>query len=421
MAIRAGDAPGDRPQSSSGAARRRLPVLSEHLPALAAALERDQALGLILVDASPLVEIERVYGAKALRGALDLLVERVGPPVADVLKGGFHMLGDLLDEQRVYFFVERTRDDWSFYTRMLPRIATELRDYLAVCVPRIAYPFLSTIREVPVGHAVALWRPLHRPEGQIRRLIDAALSTARFEAERFRRERARLLENLIIEEGLSTVYEPIVELAGGARIGWEALARGPIGTALESPLACFGIADACGLEYELDSVCRRLALRHAPELAATDSLFLNILSTSVHDPDFAAAELRELLGERGLAPSSVVLEISERQAIGNYPIFREAMDHFSGLGFRIAVDDVGAGYSNLETALELSPDFLKIDMALVDGVEHDPFKQEILRGLVRLAERMQARVIAEGVETDEQLLSLRRLGISHGQGYLFRD
>jgi len=212
-----------------------------------------------------------------------------------------------------------------------------------------------------------------------------------------------------------------VELASGERIGYEALARGPIGTALESPLACFGIADACGLEYELDSVCRRLALRNAPELGAGDSLFLNILSTSIHDPGSAAGDLGALLAERGLEPSSVVLEISERQAIGNYPIFREAMARFTQLGFRIAVDDVGAGYSNLETALELSPDFLKIDLALVGGVEHDPYKQEILHGLVRLAERMQACVIAEGVETREQLASLQSLGISHGQGYLFRD
>ena len=127
--------------------------------------------------------------------------------------------------------------------------------------------------------------------------------------------------------------------------------------------------------------------------------------------------MREALGALGLAPRNLVLEVSERQAISNFPIFREATDHFSNVGFRIALDDTGAGFSSLEAALELSPDFLKIDMSLVRGIEESPEKQELLRGLKGVAGKMNSTLIAEGIETQHELDVIRGLGIECGQGY----
>ena len=148
-----------------------------------------------------------------------------------------------------------------------------------------------------------------------------------------------------------------------------------------------------------------------------DKLFLNILPTSIHDPEFANEDFQRVLDELGLAPENLVLEVSERQAISNYPIFREAIDHFLRLGFGIALDDTGAGYSSLEAALELNPDFLKVDMSLIRGIDDNPQKQELLSGLQRLASRMNATVIAEGIETEAELETVAALGCTYGQGY----
>jgi EAL domain-containing protein (putative c-di-GMP-specific phosphodiesterase class I) len=391
--------------------------LSDRLDVLIEALIEGGALGLIVVDASALTEVERRYGAMVLQGSLDLLVESLRPTVEEALGRHHLLLGQVLEPERLLIFGLRPRTDRRFYTRLLPRLADHLREHVSVAVQRIAYPYLTGIFDVPVGHALVLHRPFQRPESEVRRLIESALDAGRFAAERMRRERGGMLERLIIEEGLSTVYEPIVSLKDNSVLGYEALTRGPAGTPLESPLVCFNVAQRCELDFELDNVCRRRALQNANGLKTTESLFLNILPSSIHDPDFSTRGVRTTLAELEISPSQIVFEISERQTIGNYPRFREALDRLTELGFRVAIDDVGAGYANLETAIELSPDFLKIDRTLIRLIDSDPQKQELLSGLVRLGEKMKARLIAEGIETDSERAVLRDLGVTFGQGY----
>ena len=391
--------------------------LSDRLDVLIEALIEGGALGLIAIDASALSEVERRYGAMVLQGSLDLLVESLRPTVEEAL-GRHHLLvGQVLEPERLLVFGLRPRTDRRFYTRLLPRLADHLREHVSVAVQRIAYPYMTGLFDVPVGSAMVLHRPFQRPESEVRRLIDSALDAGRFAAERMRRERGGMLERLIIEEGLSTVFEPIVSLREGNVIGYEALMRGPAGTPLESPLVCFNVAQRCELDFELDNVCRRRALQNAHGLKTSELLFLNILPSSIHDPDFSQRGVRATLEELAISPSQIVFEISERQTISNYPRFREALDRLTELGFRVAVDDVGAGYANLETAIELSPDFLKIDRTLIRLIDSDPQKQELLRGLVRLGEKMKARLIAEGIETDSERAVLRDLGVAFGQGY----
>ena len=155
-------------------------------------------------------------------------------------------------------------------------------------------------------------------------------------------------------------------------VGYEGLARGPAGTPLQHPIPLFDTAEAVGLDYELDCLCRELALKGARDLPHGAKLFLNCLPASVHDPVFQPPRIREALEGLGLGPADLVLEISERQAITSYAVFRDAIATFAELGFGIAVDDMGAGYSSLATALELRPGFLKIDRSLITGIDGDP-------------------------------------------------
>lgn len=397
---------------------RLLPFLPDQVEPLISSLITNGAMGLIVVDASPLSEIERFYGARALRRSLESLASRVRQRLVKEIGEGVSMTAGALDQDQILFFLHRPRTDRSFYARTIPRLAEELREYVNVCSKRIVYPYLTDACDLPVGHGIAFHRSFGRPETQIRRLIESTLDTARFEVERLHRERSELLRRIILEETLSTVYEPIVLLETRTVIGFEGLTRGPVGSGLERPPTLFSVARRSNLEYELDSLCRRLALRNAAGIDRGLKLFLNILPASIHDPDFSDERVAEALQDIGLAPKDLVLEISEQQAISNFPIFREAIDHFSQLGFGIALDDVGAGHSSLATALELSPDFLKIDMSLVRGIDDNPHKQELLRGLQGLAEKMRAVLIAEGIETEAELETIRGLGVELGQGYV---
>ena len=396
---------------------RAIAPLSEQLQELSESLVSDGALALLLVDASPLRPIERQYGARPFRLALEALAQRARGRVAKQFGQNFHLTSGVMEEEQLLFFLHRPRTDLVFYQETLPQLADHLREYIGLCLNRIVYPYLMDPEEVAVGSGLALHRPFQRPEMQIRRLIELTQRSASFELERVSRERIAQLQRIIMDQTLGTVYEPIIELSSHKVLGYEALTRGPVGSGLESPQRLFSVAYQANLEYELDGVCRRIALRNARGIEPGKKLFLNILPTSVHDPDFGEMRIRKVLDELGLAPQNLVLEISAREAISNFQIFREAIGHFSSLGCQIALDDVGSGYSSLESALELSPDYLKIDMSLVRGVDQHAPKQELLRGLQALAERLDADVIAEGIETESELSAIRELGIRCGQGY----
>jgi EAL domain-containing protein (putative c-di-GMP-specific phosphodiesterase class I) len=396
---------------------RSVPALPDELHAIVDHLIEDEALGLILVDATPLSDIELFHGARSFRRTLDTLAGRLRSRLAREAGDTFCMTAGALDEEHILIFLHRKRSETGFYSSMLPRLANDLRDYVELCLKRIVYPYLTELADLPVAHGTCFHRPFQRPEMQIRWLINSTLEAAHATVDRIRRERGERVRRIICDQSLSTVYEPIVRLDGRKTIGYEALTRGPVGSGLESPQSLFRVAHDANLEYELDNLCRRIALRNARGIGAGDKLFLNILPTSIYDPEFANEEFAQVLDQLGLAPENLVLEVSERQAISNYPIFREAIDHFLKLGFGIALDDTGAGYSSLEAALELNPDFLKVDMSLIRGIDDNPQKQELLSGLQRLAERMNATVIAEGIETEAELETVAALGCTYGQGY----
>jgi EAL domain-containing protein (putative c-di-GMP-specific phosphodiesterase class I) len=171
--------------------------------------------------------------------------------------------------------------------------------------------------------------------------------------------------------------------------------------------------------FELDCLCRRRALEGVGCIPRGAKLFLNCLPAAIGDPNLRDEGLRATLEKYQLEPENLVIEISERESIENFAIFRELRDTYHELGVQIAVDDAGAGYSSLQAIMEIAPDYMKADIALVRGIDTDPPRREVVNGLRGVAERIGAEVIAEGIETEEELRVMRELGIRLGQGYIF--
>jgi EAL domain-containing protein (putative c-di-GMP-specific phosphodiesterase class I) len=118
-------------------------------------------------------------------------------------------------------------------------------------------------------------------------------------------------------------------------------------------------------------------------------------------------------------PFNVVLEVTEREAVEDYDLFKEAATYYSDIGFAIAVDDTGAGYSSLETVVELKPKYIKLDISIIREIDKNILKQELIKAIVGLSKKMHSIVIAEGIETEEELNTLKEIGINFGQGFLF--
>jgi len=395
------------------------PSLGALLPRIVQQFDDEGALGVLLVDASPLAEIERQYGARAYRQAFGALAALVEELIGDQL-----LVTDLVvagesgrDELAVLLFREPAELD--FYKRELDEITAILARGLARRGHRVGYPYTRTLSPPEVGFGTALRNPLIREEAQIR----AAMESARDHVElrrrvESRRRRAQLFE-LVIEGCLYSVYEPIVEVETRTVFGYEALARGPEGSELHSPAKLFQRATEQDLLFQLDCLCRERGLDGARDLPGGAKLFLNVRPTTIHDPNFRAEALERTLARCQLSPSDVVFEISEQESIGNFEIFREVRDYYGKLGFQIALDDTGAGYASLEAVMELAPEFIKVDRAFVAGIDEDSSRQELLRALQSLAQRLGSRIIGEGLDTLEELETLRHLQIPYGQGWLF--
>jgi EAL domain-containing protein (putative c-di-GMP-specific phosphodiesterase class I) len=233
------------------------------------------------------------------------------------------------------------------------------------------------------------------------------------EAGSFRLELAQMIERREIR----TMFQPIVDAKDRRILGYEALSRGPVGHRWERPDLLLEAAERSGLSSLVQWEMLRLARRRAAERLTSGEhlLFLNAPDTRFW-PD-ARPEGDE--DRAGSWPwNRVVSEVSERYPIANLPSVWETRDRGRARGIRFALDDVGAGYAGLAALALLAPDFVKVDMAIVRDCDRDDAKQAVVAALVQYAQRAEATVIAEGVETDRELRVLCDLGVGLVQGFL---
>jgi len=226
------------------------------------------------------------------------------------------------------------------------------------------------------------------------------------------------LRDIIDREDVSTLVHPVFDLESMDVIGYEALSRGPEGSEFERPDKLFAVAYDADLVLRLERLCRKRALQAAAGMKEDRLLFVNVEPEAIADPQLRDIVTSSLLEESALPSSRVVLEITERAAITDFGAFRATLEYVRALGFTVAVDDAGAGYGSLQCMAEVRPEWLKIDLSLVRGVDSDDIRATLVESLVTLAERVGARLIAEGIETAEELEALRSLGVKYGQGFL---
>ncbi len=393
----------------------------QKLDQIVAGLASRGAVGLLLIEAGPLERIERRYGGAAHQQAMDGLVNLVRDVALEVVPAENLLVTEERPRGAILVFMFQPRSDSHFYTAKIRTLADRIASQIRRQGRRVVYPFLREPLALPVGVAIALHNPTIKAERQLLRAIEQARTDAKLEVGLQTRRGARQVLKLILSRALSVRYEPIVHLETAQVIGFEALTRGPERSELANPMQLFHEAEAAGLLFELDCLCRTLALERAGVLPPGKMLFLNCLPTAIGDPNLRVEGLRKVLESHSLRPSDLVLEISESESIENFGVFREVSDACREVGVRIAIDDAGTGYASLEAIMEITPDFIKTDMSLVRGIDSDPPRQEVVRALATVARGIGAQVIAEGIETEAELRALRELGVRYGQGFYFGD
>jgi EAL domain-containing protein (putative c-di-GMP-specific phosphodiesterase class I) len=399
-----------------------LPTVAALMEDLVAQLKERGTLSILSFSPGSEGRVEEVWGWKAYDDLLVDFVRRLKSFQADgIIPAGMFCLPHVSSDE-VLLVIDpeaAARDRIPALEQKAGELDLFIRGYLAerADLPGRFRSFVGASRV----HA----DPRRRPE----RLVYGAVRDAR---DRVTRQTVRaeirgaaILQEIINRRDITALFQPVLDISTGEMIGMEALSRGPKGSDLESGEILFSLAERTELLGPLERVCRDITLQavslQGDRLNRGDGLklFMNLSPAAASDPEFLGPRFRDSLAAFGIAPESIVLEITERTYVVYESLFREVLSRFREQNFGIAVDDVGTGYSSLASLADIEPDYLKFDHVFVRDLDRRQIKQDLLEALMSFARKMNTRVIAEGIETREELVALRGLGVEYGQGFLF--
>ena len=224
------------------------------------------------------------------------------------------------------------------------------------------------------------------------------------------------LQEVLFHQQVRVLFQPIVDLKSGATMGFEALGRGTHEELSPNPAQLFQIAEKCGMATQLSRLFRLVAFRETNELSGLLSFFFNVHPAEMEDKNFvnslaaAASTIRE--------GHQLVMEVHE-DCVSDVPAMKKLRDQLNSMGIGLAYDDFGAGQARLTELVEVPPDFLKLDMKLIRGIDKAPARQDMVRALIEVSARLGVCVLAEGIETAEEAECCRQLGCQWAQGFLF--
>lgn len=231
-----------------------------------------------------------------------------------------------------------------------------------------------------------------------------------------------LIEEIILKESIITVFQPILSIKKKSLVGLEALTRGFYNNKIVTPDILFALASEAGLIVELDRLCRKKALEtfsvHNTGLDEDAILFLNLDASIIDRGVVGSGILLASVKRLGLSPGSIALEINE-SVVKDVEALQTFIDTHRQYGFIIAMDDIGAGHSNLNRVAIARPDIIKIDRSLVQYLDKEYYKQEVFKSLVSLARNTGSLVVAEGVERLEEAIVALDYGVDMLQGFHF--
>ena len=221
-------------------------------------------------------------------------------------------------------------------------------------------------------------------------------------------------------EGLKILFQPIIDIKEKRIFGYEALTRGVTSKGSMIPAnVLFKKAKAMDLIFFLDRLCRETAIKRASELGLKKALFINFIPSSIYNPRKCLETTDNAVTNSILKPSQIIFEVVETEYIEDFDHLNEILDYYKEKRYSTALDDMGSGYANQISLLSLKPDYMKIDMTIVQGIHNNQEKQEKLKAYLKFIEGKAIEPLAEGVETKEDLEYIMKQGIHLVQGYYF--
>ena len=354
-------------------------------------------------------KIEEIYGWEKLDAVLETTAAAVREFLDDTSPQPSRLMVSFMNDDDFIFFHVPATGVAAATDAEITEMVSRLQRHVATLIEAQHGEDIAALFDIYVGRAHVYYNPKIRIERLIYRGIREAANASRSIEQRERARKVADLRSSLRDRGVYVDYHPIVYADTEDIFGYEALARGVM-RSLRSPEVMFEVAQEADLIWELSRLCRSRALEGlTSRLKPGESLFINVDPHDFADPTFAELEVDD--------PTRVVIEITERTAIKDYPKFKERLSSFRKAGFRFAVDDAGSGYAGLGSIANLEPDFIKLDISLINAIDTNFIKQNLVETMVKFATDHGAMVIAEGVERAEEFRTVRDLGVHLVQGF----
>ena len=226
--------------------------------------------------------------------------------------------------------------------------------------------------------------------------------------------------DIINNFSLTSYFQPIIQASDRSIYGYEALIRGVHEDgSLMFPDVLFEKSARNDLNFKLDRMCRESALKTAATKKIKQKVFINFLPTAIYDPAFCLQSTVKWAKQLEFDPKNIIFEVVESESVKDKTHLLKILDFYKKEGFSIALDDVGEGYSSLNMLVNIHPDIIKVDRNIITNIDTDKLKQSTYRALFNLAKENDIAVLAEGVETKEELAMIESIGVDYLQGYYF--
>lgn len=354
-------------------------------------------------------KIEEIYGWEKLDAVLETTAAAVREFLDDTSMSSSRVMVSFTNDDDFIFFHVPAAGVQAATENEITELVGRLQAHVGSRIEAQHGDEVAALFDIYVGRAHVYYNPKIRLERLIYRGIREAANASRSIEERERARRVADLRTSLRDRGVYVDYHPIVVTDTKEIFGYEALARGVM-RSLRSPEVMFDVAAEADLVWELSRLCRSRAIEGIDSrLHGKELLFINVDPHDFSDPAFNELEITN--------PERVVIEITERTAIKDYPKFRDRLKAFRDRGFRFAVDDAGSGYAGLGSIANLEPDFIKLDISLINAIDTNFIKQNLVETMVKFANDHGAMVIAEGVERAEEFNTVKQLGVHLVQGF----
>jgi EAL domain-containing protein (putative c-di-GMP-specific phosphodiesterase class I)/GGDEF domain-containing protein len=389
----------------------RLPTVAATIDLLRKTIQDRGEIVILFFNFDRYAKIEEIYGWEKL----DLILETTATAMRDTLKssplGSARLVVSFPNDDDFILLHVPEKGTEAATDAEITELTALLQKNIGEEIEKAHGEDIAALFDIFVGRAHVIYNPKLRLERQIYRGMREAANASKSLEHRDQAKKIADLRETLRTSGLYIDYHPIVVAETQQIFGYEALARGTMRT-MRSPEVMFEVAAQADLIWDLSRLCRNRAIEGMNKLLKDgELLFMNVDPADFADPSFTDMDLKVT------DPTRVVIEITERTAIKDYPKFRERLKKFREKGYRFAVDDAGSGYAGLGSIANLEPDFIKLDMSLINCIDTNFIKQNLVETMVRFANDQKAMVIAEGVERAEEFEMVKALGVHLVQGF----